>query len=52
LPSGYVLLPLLHADFVGGVFHLTERQAADAFAVSQVTPGRVFDIAALLWTNS
>lgn len=46
--SGYVLLPLLHADFVGGTFHLTERQVADAFALSQVTPGPVFAVAAFL----
>jgi chromate transporter len=46
--SGYVLLPLLHADFVGGIFHLTERQVADAFAISQVTPGPVFAVAAFL----
>jgi chromate transporter len=46
--SGYVLLSLLHADFVGGSFHLSERQVADAFAVSQVTPGPVFAVAAFL----
>jgi chromate transporter len=46
--SGYVLLPLLHADFVGGTFHLSERQVADAFALSQVTPGPVFAVAAFL----
>ncbi|HWF58530.1 MAG TPA: chromate efflux transporter, partial [Candidatus Dormibacteraeota bacterium] len=46
--SGYVLLPFLHADFVGGSFHLTDRQVADAFAVSQVTPGPVFAVAAFL----
>jgi chromate transporter len=46
--SGYVLLPLLHADFVGGTFHLSERQVADAFAISQVTPGPVFAVAAFL----
>jgi chromate transporter len=46
--SGYVLLPLLHADFVGGTFHLSDRQVADAFAVSQVTPGPVFAVAAFI----
>jgi chromate transporter len=46
--SGYVLLPLLHADFVGGTFNLTEHQVADAFAISQVTPGPVFAVAAFL----
>ena len=46
--SGYVLLPFLHADFVGGAFHLTERQVADGFAISQVTPGPVFAVAAFL----
>lgn len=46
--SGYVLLPLLHADFVGGTFHLTDRQVADAFALSQITPGPVFAVAAFL----
>ena len=29
-------------------FHLTERQVADAFAVSQVTPGPVFAVATFL----
>jgi chromate transporter len=46
--SGYALLPFLHADLVGGTFHLTERQVADAFALSQVTPGPVFAVAAFL----
>ena len=46
--SGYVLLPLLHADFVGGTFHLSDRQVADAFAVSQVTPGPVFAVVAFI----
>jgi chromate transporter len=46
--SGYVLLPFLHADLVGGSFHLTDRQVADAFALSQVTPGPVFAVAAFL----
>jgi chromate transporter len=46
--SGYVLLPLLHTDFVGGTFHLTERQVADGFAIAQVTPGPVFAVAAFL----
>jgi chromate transporter len=46
--SGYVLLPLLHADFVGGTFNLSEHQVADAFAISQVTPGPVFAVAAFL----
>lgn len=46
--SGYVLLPFLHADLVGGIFHLTERHVADGFALSQVTPGPVFAVAAFL----
>jgi chromate transporter len=46
--SGYVLLPFLHADLVGGSFHLTDRQVADAFALSQVTPGPVLAVAAFL----
>jgi chromate transporter len=46
--SGYVLLPFLHADFVGGTYHLSDRQVADAFAFSQVTPGPVFAVAAFL----
>jgi chromate transporter len=46
--SGYVLLPFLHADLVGGSFHLSDRQVADAFALSQVTPGPVFAVAAFL----
>jgi chromate transporter len=46
--SGYVLLPFLHADLVGGSFHVTDRQVADAFALSQVTPGPVFAVAAFL----
>lgn len=46
--GGYVLLPFLHSDLVGGGFHLTDRQVADAFAVSQLTPGPIFAVAAFL----
>ena len=46
--SGYVMLPLLHTDFVGATFHLADRQVADGFAISQVTPGPVFAVAAFL----
>lgn len=46
--SGYVLLPFLQADLVGGQFGLTDRQVLDAFAVSQATPGPVFGMAAFL----
>jgi chromate transporter len=46
--SGYVLLPLLHAELVGGRFGLTDHQIADAFGVAQATPGPVFALAAFL----
>jgi len=46
--SGYVLLPLLHAELVGSRFGLTDHQIADAFGVSQATPGPVFATAAYL----
>ena len=46
--SGYVLLPLLHSELAGGRFGLTDRQIADAFGVSQATPGPVFATAAYL----
>ncbi|HEY2704307.1 MAG TPA: chromate efflux transporter [Candidatus Dormibacteraeota bacterium] len=46
--SGYVLLPLLHAELVGGRFGLTDHQIADAFGVAQATPGPVFATAAFL----
>ncbi|HYL70949.1 MAG TPA: chromate efflux transporter [Candidatus Dormibacteraeota bacterium] len=46
--SGYVLLPFLHNDFVGGSFGLTDRQVADAFAIAQVTPGPVFAVGAFI----
>jgi chromate transporter len=46
--SGYVLLPLLHSELVGGRFGLTDHQIADAFGVSQATPGPVFATAAYL----
>jgi chromate transporter len=48
LGSGYVLLPLLHAELVGGRFGLTDHQIADAFGVAQATPGPVFALAAFL----
>jgi chromate transporter len=46
--SGYVLLPFLQAYLVGGQFGLTDRQVADAFAISQATPGPVYGLAAFL----
>jgi chromate transporter len=46
--SGYVLLPLLHSQLVGGSFGLTDRQLADAFAVGQAAPGPVFACSAFL----
>ncbi len=46
--SGYVLLPLLHAELVGGRFGLTDHQIADAFGIAQATPGPVFATAAFL----
>jgi chromate transporter len=46
--SGYVLLPLLHSELVGGRFGLSDRQIADAFGVAQATPGPVFATAAFL----
>jgi chromate transporter len=46
--SGYVLLPLLQSELVGGRFGLTTQQVADAFGVAQATPGPVFATAAFL----
>lgn len=46
--SGYVLLPFLHADLVGGRFGCTDAQIADAFAAAQATPGPVFATAAFI----
>lgn len=46
--SGYVLLPFLHADLVGGRFGCTDGQIADAFAAAQATPGPVFATAAFI----
>jgi chromate transporter len=46
--SGYVLLPFLRADLVGGSFGCTDGQIADAFAAGQATPGPVFATAAFL----
>ena len=46
--SGYVLLPLLHAELVGSRFGLTDHQIADAFGLAQATPGPVFATAAFL----
>ena len=46
--SGYVLLPLLRSEFVGGLHWLTDRQLLDAVAFGQVTPGPVFTTATFL----
>jgi chromate transporter len=46
--SGYVLLPLLHDDFVADRGWLTEAQLLDAVAVGQVTPGPVFTTATFI----
>ena len=43
--SGYVLLAFLRADLVTHLHWLTERQALDAVAAGQVTPGPVFTTA-------
>jgi chromate transporter len=46
--SGYVLLPLLRADFVAGRHWLSDRQLLDAVALGQATPGPVFTTATFL----
>lgn len=46
--TGYVLFAFLHAEFVGGLHWLSERQLVDAVAISQVTPGPVFTTATFL----
>jgi chromate transporter len=46
--SGYVLLPLLHADFVANRGWLTEGQLIDATAIGLVTPGPVFTTATFI----
>jgi chromate transporter len=46
--SGYVLFPLLQADFVEGLRWLPRAQLVDAIAIGQVTPGPVFTTATFL----
>jgi chromate transporter len=46
--SGYVLLALLHSEFVVGLHWLTDRQVVDAVAISQATPGPVFTTATFI----
>ncbi len=46
--SGYVLFPLLQADFVEGLHWLPRAQLVDAIAIGQVTPGPVFTTATFL----
>jgi chromate transporter len=46
--SGYVLLALLHGDFVQGTHWLSNRQLFDAVAIGQATPGPVFTTATFL----
>jgi chromate transporter len=46
--SGYVLLALLHGDFVQGTHWLSNRELFDAIAIGQATPGPVFTTATFL----
>jgi chromate transporter len=46
--SGYVLLALLHDDFVVRLGWLTDQQLLDAVAVGQFTPGPVFTTATFI----
>jgi chromate transporter len=46
--SGYVLLAFLHADFVGNLHWLSDKQLLDAVALGQATPGPVFTTATFL----
>ncbi|MGA2229359.1 MAG: chromate efflux transporter [Tepidisphaeraceae bacterium] len=46
--SGYLLLPYLQANFVGGHAWLTNRQLLDAVAVGQVTPGPLLTTATFI----
>jgi chromate transporter len=46
--SGYVLLALLHGDFVQGTHWLSNRELFDAVAIGQATPGPVFTTATFL----
>ncbi|HTD76178.1 MAG TPA: chromate efflux transporter, partial [Chloroflexota bacterium] len=46
--SGYVLLALLHDDFVNRLGWLTDQQLLDAIAVGQFTPGPVFTTATFI----
>ena len=48
LGSGYVLFPLLQADFVEGLRWLPRAQLVDAIAIGQITPGPVFTTATFL----
>jgi chromate transporter len=46
--SGYVLFAFLHADFVGGLHWLSDKQLVDAVAIGQATPGPLFTTATFL----
>ena len=46
--SGYVLLPLVQAEFVERLHWLTDKQLLDAVAVGQFTPGPVFTTATFI----
>jgi chromate transporter len=46
--SGYVLLPVLHADLVVKLHWLSDAQLLDAVAVSQATPGPFFTVATFI----
>ena len=46
--SGYVLLPVLHADLVLKLHWLSDAQLLDAVAVSQATPGPFFTVATFI----
>jgi chromate transporter len=46
--SGYVLLPMLQAEFVRHLHWLSEKQLIDAVAVGQFTPGPLFTTATFI----
>lgn len=46
--SGYVLLPLLHAEVAGAGLGIDDHRIADGFGVAQATTGPVFAAAAFL----
>src|SRR3954447_1562295 len=46
--GGFVIIPLMHADAVGGQHWMTDGQFLDAVALGQVTPGPVVQTVAVV----